>query len=227
MTGDEEIELFRQHGTGAVSDALDLLGHDGGLAGLSRRSGAGTVVGPAHTLRYEPVRPGTRAPAGEFVDDVPPGAVVVVANGGRLYCTVWGDILSEVAQRGGVAGTVIDGCCRDVAETRALGYPLWSRAAYMKSGKNRVRLVAVGEPVEVCGTTVAPGDLVCADDSGALVVPAALRGAVAEQVRRIVEMEAAIRADIAAGVPLREARRQHGYNLAPLGGAVVPAPAAG
>lgn len=224
MTTEDLSELFRQHGTGAVSDALDLLGHDGGLSGISRRSGTGTVVGPAYTLRYEPVSAGTRAPAGEFIDDVPAGAVVVVANGGRLYCTVWGDILSEVASRAGVAGTVIDGCCRDVAETRALGYPVWSRAGYMKSGKNRVRLVAVGEPVEVCGVTVDPGDLVCADDSGALVVPAALAPAAAEQVHRIVGIEAAIRADVAAGVPLRESRRRHGYNLAPLNGTAVASP---
>lgn len=227
MITDDLVELFREHGTGAVSDALDLLGRNGGLSGLSRRSGTGTVVGPAYTLRFEPVAAGVRAPAGEFIDDVPPGAVVVIANGGRLYCTVWGDILSAVAVRNGVAGTVIDGCCRDVAETRAVGYPVWSRAGYMKSGKNRVRLAAVGQPVEVCGTVVEPGDLVCADDSGAVVVPAALATEVGDQVRRIVTIEAAIRADVAAGVPLRDSRRRHGYNLAPRDGITVPVPSTG
>jgi regulator of RNase E activity RraA len=129
---------------------------------------------------------------------------------------VWGDILSEVARRATVAGTVIDGCCRDLGEIRALRYPLWSRGSYMKSGKNRVRLAAVQEPVEVAGVRVHPGDVVCADDSGVLVVPAGLAGPVAERVARVVAMEELVRADIARGVPLREARRRHGYNLAPL-----------
>lgn len=217
MAGDELINLFREQGTAPVSDGLDLLGCNGGLPGIARVSGSGTVVGPAYPLRYEPVDPGTLAPAGDFIDDVPTGAVVVIANGGRTYCTVWGDILSEVATRNGLAGTVIDGACRDVAESRAIGYSVWSRTGYMKSGKNRVRLVAVGEPVEVCGTLVAPGDIVCADDSGAVVVPAALADETAAQVRRVAAMEALVRADVAAGVPLREARQRHRYNLAPVG----------
>jgi len=216
MTGYDIPALFRRHGTGAVSDALDLLGHDGGLPGLARRSGTGVVVGPAYTLRYEPVPAGVRAPAGDFIDDVPAGAVVVVANGGRTYCTVWGDILAEVAQRTGVAGTVIDGCCRDLGEIRALGYPVWSLGSYMKSGKNRVRLAALQETVELAGAVVQPGDLICADDAGVLAVPAALAARVAEQVERVAAMESKVREDIARGVPLRESRRRHGYNMAAL-----------
>jgi regulator of RNase E activity RraA len=208
------IEVFREHGTGAVSDAMDLLSLNGGLLGLERRSGAGVVCGTAYTLRFEPVAPGARGPAGEFIDDVPAGAVVVAANAGRLHCTVWGDILSEVAGRRGVAGVVIDGCCRDLSEIRALGYPVWSRGVYMKSGKNRVRLVAVQDPVDMANTLVRPGDIVCADDAGVLVVPADRADDVAGQVERVTAMEALVRADIARGVALREARQQHGYNLA-------------
>jgi len=216
MVADNVLALLRNGGTGAVSDALDLLGHNGGLLGVARQSGNGVVVGPAYTLQYTPVEPGEKAPAGEFIDDVPAGSVVVVANEGRLYCTVWGDILSEVAQRRGVLGTVIDGACRDLSEIRELNYPLWSRASYMKSGKNRVRLAAVGEPVEVSRTVVQPGDLVCADDAGAVVVPQHLADQVAARLERVLEMEAKVRADIADGVPLREARRRHGYNLVAL-----------
>lgn len=211
------IEEFREHGTGAVSDAMDLLAMNGGLPGIDRRSGAGTVCGPAYTLRYQPVGAGQSGPAGEFIDDVPAGAVVVISNGGRDYCTVWGDILSEVARRRDVTGTVIDGCCRDLAEIRALGYSLWSRGAYMKSGKNRVRLAAVQEPVSLADTLVCPGDIICADDAGVIVVPGGRAEEVAEQLRRVVQMEARVRADVARGVPLREARQRHGYNLAAAG----------
>jgi regulator of RNase E activity RraA len=212
------LDLFREHGTGAVSDALDLLGLNGGLPGLAHRSGTGVTCGPAYTLRYEPVAAGERGPAGEFIDDVPAGSIVVIANGGRLYCTVWGDILSEVGGYRGVAGVVIDGCCRDVDKIRALGFPLWSRGVYMKSSKNRLRLVAVQEPVAVADTLVRPDDMICADGAGVLVVPCERVDEVAEQVSRVIAMEARVRDDIAGGVPLGEARRRHGYNLAAVQG---------
>jgi regulator of RNase E activity RraA len=212
VSGTDVLTVLREQGTGPVSDALDLAGINGGLAGLARVSGSGTVAGPAFTLRFEPVEAGEKAAAAEFIDDVPPGAVVLIANAGRTHCTVWGDILAGVAVSRGIAGTVIDGACRDVDDIRALDYSLWSRASYMKSGKNRVRLAEVQEPVTVCGVTVGPGDLVCADGAGAVVVPAGVAESVTERVVRIAEMEALVRADLERGVSLREARRRRGYN---------------
>nr|WP_308407854.1 hypothetical protein [Streptomyces somaliensis] len=146
------------------------------------------------------------------MDDVPEGAVVLVANGGRGHCTVWGDLLAETALRRGVAGTVIDGACRDIGAIRELGYPLWSLSTYMKSGKNRVRLVSVQRPVTVFGVRVEPGDLVVGDDAGCLVVPAGMAEPTAQKVLQVARAEESIRADLAAGVPLREARRRSGYN---------------
>ncbi|MCQ4045267.1 RraA family protein [Streptantibioticus rubrisoli] len=207
------LDVFRAHGTSAVSDALDLLDRgETGLPGLRRISGEGVVAGPVFTVRYETVAPGNPGPAGEFIDDVPPGAVVVVANDGRTDRTVWGDLLTLTAVRGQVAGTVIDGVCRDVAAIRESGYPLWSGGSYMKSGKHRVRLTAVQRSVRVCGVRIAPGDVLVGDDAGCLVVPAQVLDRTAEQVRRVAAAEQAIRADIAAGLPLGTARERHGYN---------------
>ena len=55
---------------------------------------------------------------GDYIDDVPAGDVVVIDNQGRLDATVWGDILTTVAHRNGVAGTVIDGVCATCSERR-------------------------------------------------------------------------------------------------------------
>lgn len=198
-----------------MSDALDMLGlGETGLLGLTRMSGVGggAIAGPAYTLRFVPVEAGRAAPAADYIDDVPPGSVVVMANDGITYCTVWGDLLAVVALSRGIKGTVIDGMCRDLGEIRALGYPLWSKGSYMKSGKQRVRLEAVQVPVTVCGVRVEPGDLVVADDAGALTVPADAAEAVADRILKVAEVEAAIRRDLAEGVTLREARARHGYN---------------
>jgi regulator of RNase E activity RraA len=208
----ETAALLARHGTAPTSDALDLLGIDGGLLGLRPVTVARPVCGPAFTLRYTPVEPGEPAPAGEFADDVPAGSVVVIANEGRLHCTVWGGLLSGFAVRRGFAATVIDGVCRDVDVSIAADYPMWARSTYIKSGKGRVRLTAVQEPVQVCGTTVSPGDLVCADASGVVVVPASAAAEVAESVTRVAAMEEQVLAMLLDGVPMREARARAGYN---------------
>ncbi|MFI6444904.1 RraA family protein [Kitasatospora sp. NPDC050543] len=212
MNPTDPSRLLARFGTGATSDALDLLGIDGGLQGLRPVTVERSVSGPAFTLQFVEVEPGDPAPAAEFIDDVPAGSVVVIANAGRLHCTVWGGLLSRFAAGRGLAGTVIDGVCRDLDESAACGYPLWARGGYMKSGKNRVRLAAVQVPVEVCGTTVHPGDLVCADASGVVVVPSAVAADVAATAEQITVMEEQVLTMMLAGVPLREARSRAGYN---------------
>lgn len=202
-------------GTSAVSDALDLLGVSGALWGATRQSGSGTVVGPAFTVGFEAVAEGERAAAADYIDDVPPGSVVVLAGDGSR-CTVWGDILTEVAVARGVAGTVIDGYCRDIDGIRALDYSVWARGAFMRSGKNRARMVAAQQPVTIGADgdriTVRPGDLVTADGSGVVVVPADLVAEVADTVTRVADVEAGVLAEVRAGVPLRVARANHGYH---------------
>ncbi|MER5209366.1 RraA family protein [Streptomyces sp. NPDC002838] len=194
-----------------IADAMDVLGRDGGVTGLRRLTGEGVVVGRAFTLRYEVVTADSPGTLGDFVDDVPAGAVIVIDNGGRDWCSVWGDLVSTVAHARGVAGTVIDGACRDVAGSAGIGYSIWAASTCVKSGRGRVRLAAVLEPVMVRGVTVHPGDWVCADESGIVVVPAETADAVATEIRRIDEMEERVLAAVRGGAPLSEARAANGY----------------
>jgi regulator of RNase E activity RraA len=195
-----------------IADAMDALGHDGGVTGLRRLTGSGVVVGPAFTLRYEVVTADSPGTLGDFVDDVPAGAVIVIDNAGRDFCSVWGDLVSTVAHARGVAGTVIDGASRDVAGSTEIGYPIWAASTCVKSGRGRVRLAAVQEPITVRGVTVDPGDWVCADESGIVVVPAGIADAVATEIHRIDEMEERVLAAVRAGMPLSAARAANGYH---------------
>ncbi len=214
--------ILRGASTPTVSDALDFHDLPGQIWGPRRLSGGAPVCGPAYTVRFAPVEPGASAPAADYIDDVPEGAVVVLAGSGEGR-TVWGDLLAETALRRGVAATVIDGYCRDIDAIAALGYPLWAKGAFMRSGKNRVRMAAVGEPVEVGPeddrVTVAPGDLICADGSGVVRVPADAVEAVARTAERIAAMEEKVLADVRSGLDLSEARRRHRYNSFAKGGA--------
>lgn len=49
----------------------------------------------------------------------------------------------------GVAGTVIDGVCRDVPAVIECGYPIFSKGYYMRTGKDRVYVDAVNVPVKL------------------------------------------------------------------------------
>src|SRR5262252_1914856 len=123
---DVNLQRASKLDTTSISDALDRLGIAGQCLNIKPLDHRFRVAGRAFTILYGPAGnpPGT---VGDYIDDVPAGAVVVLDNGGRDNATVWGDILTEVAHRRGVAATVIDGICRDVALALKLGYPLFSK----------------------------------------------------------------------------------------------------
>jgi regulator of RNase E activity RraA len=195
-----------------ISDALDRLGRPGGLLGIAPLAGGQAMVGRAFTVRYVTAGnpPGT---VGDYLDDVPPGHVVALDNGGRTDATVWGDILTAVAHQKGVAGTVIDGVCRDTRRALGLGYPVYSRGRYMRTGKDRVEVSDVGAPVSIGGTQVRAGDLLIGDDDGVVAVPRADEGRVLEIALEIAGREEEILADALAGATIAEARARHGYHL--------------
>lgn len=197
--------------TASISDALDRLGLPGSVHGISPLRPGQPVCGPAFTVTYEPVdeNGGT---VGDFLDDVPPGAVVFIDNQGKTDCTVWGGIMTGVAAHRGVAATVIHGVCRDVAVTDTTSYRIWSSGRFMRTGKDRVRVRAVQEPLLVDGVTIRPGDVVCADEDGIVVVPAGRAAEVADVAARIEAVEDAIVTAVRDGSTLAEARGELGYH---------------
>lgn len=206
------VKRLRALPTAAISDALDRIGIEGALHGIAPLDNDFRAVGPAFTVRYAPVGEDGGGTVGDFLDDVPEGAVIVIDNDGRTDVTVWGGIMTEVASARGIAGTVINGVCRDVSASLAHSYPLFSRGRFMRTGKDRVRLVAVGELLTIAGIEIRPGDLVCADADGALVVPVQEAERVAEAAERIERVEADIVAAARAGSTLRAARKDLGYH---------------
>ena len=197
--------------TATLSDALDKLGIVGQCYRIKPRSSAFRMAGRAWTLLYGPAgKPaGT---VGDYIDDVPPGSVIVLDNGGRDNATVWGDILTEIAHRRGIAGTVIDGICRDVALCLSLGYPVFSKDHWMRTGKDRVQVEATQVPVTIGEARVAPGDIVRGDADGVVVIPKAHEAAVLDTAEAIERAEDAIRQAVRGGMRLDEARRQHKYH---------------
>ena len=212
MNDQQLVDLFAGLDTPGVSDAMDKLGIPGQCLGIAPLDNyRGTVVGPAFTVQYVPANmpPGS---VGDFIDDVLPGDVVVIANAGRTDCTVWGDIMTQYAGARGIAATVIDGVCRDVSKALGDGYPLFSKGRYMRTGKDRVEVLSVNQPVAISETRVCARDIVVADANGVLVVPRARAAEVARTARQIEEVESQIRAQIESGKTLKQARESLGYH---------------
>ena len=211
-TPQEIVTRLRELPTAAVSDALDQAGIEGTLHGLAPLSDDFRAVGPAFTVRYAPIDDTVGGTVGDFLDHVPPGAVIVIDNDGRTDVTVWGGIMTEIAAVRGIAGTVINGVCRDVSASLEQNYPLFSCGRFMRTGKDRVRLAVIGKPVAISGIEIQPGTLICADADGVVAVPAAEAGRITETAERIERIEADIVAAARAGSTLRGARETFGYH---------------
>jgi regulator of RNase E activity RraA len=202
---------LQEAGTSAISDALDRLGIAGQVIGIKPVVRTMKFAGRAFTIRMLPVGL-TNGVVGDYIDEVAPGQVVVIDNDGLLDATVWGDILTWVASERGIAGTVIDGVCRDSDRCVELGYPVFSRSSSMRTGKDRVTADAYNVPVQIAGVRVAPGDWLAGDADGVVVIPAEQIESVLQIAEQIEETEAKIRAAVAQGLRLDEARAQLGYH---------------
>ncbi len=197
--------------TTSLSDALDRLGIAGQCLGIKPLDHRFRMTGRAFTILYGPAStpPGT---VGDYIDDLAPGTVVVLDNGGRENATVWGDILTTVAHTKGVAGTVIDGACRDTHLSLSLGYPIFSRSHSMRTGKDRVQVEATHCTVNIGDARVEPGDILRGDSDGVIVIPKAHENDVLRIAEEIDSVEGQILKAVREGSRLVDARKQFGYH---------------
>jgi 4-hydroxy-4-methyl-2-oxoglutarate aldolase len=208
---DSAISRLSRMDTTTVSDALDKLGIAGQCLGIKPLDPGFRLAGPAFTIRY--VLCGTRGgTVGDYIDDLAPGAVVTLDNQQRVDATVWGDILTIVASRKGLGGTVIDGVCRDAPRSIELKYPIFARGSYMRTGKDRVAVDAVQCSVSIGGVRVDAGDLMLGDWDGVVVVPKERIEHVADVASRIEEAENRIREAVERGLRLDEIRKTQQYH---------------
>jgi 4-hydroxy-4-methyl-2-oxoglutarate aldolase len=211
MTDDTNVQRAAKLDTTAISDAMDRLGIAGQCLNIKPLHYRFRLTGRAYTLLYGPA--GSPAgTVGDYIDDVGPGTVLVLDNGGRENATVWGDILTMVAHTKGISGTVIDGACRDVALSIELNYPIFSRSYSMRTGKDRVQVEGTNCTVNIGDARVNPGDLLRGDADGVVAIPKAHEDQILTVAEEIDRIEEQIRTHVRGGMSLVEARRQLGYH---------------
>ncbi|MFE7436728.1 ribonuclease activity regulator RraA [Streptomyces tendae] len=141
------------------------------------------VTGPARTLQFMPQREDVASGlAQEYVErstalwavleEVQPGDVLVVQAYGSAFTGCLGDMLVRYFKRKGGAGIVVDGRIRDAPRVRELGVPIWCTGTTPHyASQSELFPWAYDVPVAAGGVLTLPGDLVVADDDGAVVVP--------------------------------------------------------
>ena len=175
---DPLIAAFAKSTVASVSDAVDqIVGTRGYLAHDMRPFVAGAFVGRAATALVKPAPPEKATPAlavqhsVEMIDSANPGDVGVIVMEGSLDVAAIGGLMGTAAKARGMAGMVLDGAVRDIAELRALNLPTYARSASPATAVSRYASVAKQIPVECAGVTIRPGDIIVAGEDGVVVVP--------------------------------------------------------
>jgi regulator of RNase E activity RraA len=210
------VEALKNIGTATASGELKRLGiRSAFLQGPVCMTPGASVVGPALTLQFLPLREDLY-PASEYVEPeqqlhrhvlyhTHPGDVVVVDARADMTSGVFGAMMMTYFRGRGGVGVVIDGCVRDSAEIKALGLGLWLRGVtpnfHTQTG---IYPYAVNVPIACGGVTVMPGDLIIADDDGAVVVPVQLAPELVARASEHRDWEEFSRIRLAEGGDLRK-----------------------
>ncbi len=177
-SADTVVEGFKLVAIASVSDAVDTVVGERGFMNYDMRPVVpGRLVGRAATAKLVPMEEGqstaTRAVSHsvEMIDEAEPGTVGVIVIEDGLNVAAVGGLMMTAAKARSMAGMVLDGGARDLAEIRNLGLPVYARSYTPATAVGRYISVAKNEPVECAGVTVNPGDIIVADEDGVVVVP--------------------------------------------------------
>jgi regulator of RNase E activity RraA len=146
-------------------------------------------VGRAFTLRFVPAREDVATPESwgnpistrAAIEEMPEGAIVVADAMGVLGSGIFGDILCARMKKRNVAALVTDGAVRDRAGVIASALPVWCAGVAAPASVNGLTFVGWQQPIGCGGCAIFPGDVIAADDDGAVVIPQAMLEFVARE----------------------------------------------
>ena len=188
-----DIEALAAYGTATVHEAI---GRRGFLGPDVRPIQDGvSITGSAVTVSCHA---GDNLMVHAAVEVCQSGDILVVTTTAPSTHGMVGELLATSLATRGVHGLVIGAGVRDTAELRAMRFPVWTRCVSCE-GTVKASPGSVNVPVVLGGQVIEPGDVVCADDDGVVIVPRSeVAGAVA-LARARTDRETATRQRLAAG----------------------------
>lgn len=187
------IDQLGEIGTASVHEAIGRVGYVGpDLRPIQHDT---KIAGSAVTVSSHP---GDNIMIHAAVEMCQPGDILVVTTTAPSTHGGFGDLLATSLMARGVRGLVIDAGVRDTADLRAMGFPVWARHVSCQ-GTVKNTPGSVNVPVVLGGVTVQPGDVICADDDGVVVVERADAAWALEQSQARLAKEATMRSRLEAG----------------------------
>jgi regulator of RNase E activity RraA len=174
------------------------------------------VVGAAVTLQFMPQREDVASGMGQehvekvsalwaVFETVQSGDILVVQAWNDRFTGCMGEMLITYFKRRGGSGIVVDGCIRDWPNVQEIGVPLWT-CGFTPNYASQSTLFpwAYNVPIACSRVLVVPGDIIIADDDGAVLVPINLAPAVLAATTAHEEWEVFSRIKLAEGGSLRK-----------------------
>ncbi len=152
------------------------------------------ICGRAVTVKTVP---GDWSKPVQAIDIAQPGEVIVIDSGGKPPA-IWGELATESANNKALAGLVVDGAVRDIADIRELKFPVWSKCICSHAGEP-LGVGKINVPIIISGQRICPGDWIVADDDGVMVLPAGKAVEMANRALDNLEAENRVRAEIRDG----------------------------
>lgn len=177
------IEKFRDIPSSIISDCLNRYY---AMKGDVRPIFEGIrLIGPALTIQS---MAGNNMMSHLALTFAEPGDVLVIDARGYMGNAVWGGVQALYASKVGVAGLVVDGAIRDVAEMRKMRFPAYCKGV-TPAGPHKGWADSVNVPIQCGGIPVNPGDLIVGDDDGVAVVPLEYMEKVYEESLKRLKLE--------------------------------------
>lgn len=164
---------FKKYSVTIISDAMDKLGLHGILNGIHSINEGVKIAGKAVTVKGSAGVLGSydlsEFKIGSIIDECKEGEVIVIDIDGSCV-SVWGGLASLAAKVKGIEGVVVNGGVRDIDEIKKLKFPVFTKHVTPRSGKTRVKIQSINEPIHINGVRIKKGDIIVGDETGVISI---------------------------------------------------------
>ncbi|OOF98154.1 hypothetical protein ASPCADRAFT_128332 [Aspergillus carbonarius ITEM 5010] len=230
-TLEEKIALLHNYSACDVSDALlklqpvapNTAPRAGYLADLNLYPATQKrtkIIAPATTLTFHPKYPSPTTttptptptpipPQTHWSDLTTPNTILIITQPSNQHCAVVGGIMAQRMKYRGVAGVVVAGRVRDMAELGSSGLQIWAKGVSTVGSAAETVPGGFGAVVDVGGVSVKPGDIIfCDPEEGVVAIPSELLDRVLEVMPKLVAMDERVKEGVARGMSVFEAFKE-------------------
>jgi regulator of RNase E activity RraA len=200
----ELLERLRGIPPATIGHVLDFGFMDIALRPVGKRKFI--ICGPAFTIKAMAI---DSTVVHKGISMAKPGDVIVIDRNGDSKHACWGEMTSLAALMGGIAATIVDGPATDIVEIEEMGYLVFSRGVSPITTRSLAMAGEINTVVQCGGVSVAPGDIILADDNGVLVLKPEQVAALVEHCEPIAQREPTTRQRLRAGESLADMSNAH------------------